>query len=239
MSTPEEFENDFTDEADDNIFPENDVFDPQEEDQINSSLGELYDFDLQELIKYSNRTHYLKWVLHNDISVRYHEVFQDKPELVGKYILKDHETNTFQVLSNKMARAIIDGGNTKDYTEIYGYLQNKEYHKLIKHNNQWYHRNESDLDKFHEKRLQQKNWKQEEEKFIRQIDLKTFTLYYESSYFVLTASFKGQSKSIWEYYLYDEAINKLKEQVNIKKDLVFAPTEEMLIEAYNTHTKEK
>jgi len=240
MCTTEEFENDFIDEADDDTFQEEDVFNLQEEDQIHNSLGELYDFDLQELIKHSNRTHYLKWVINNDISVRYHEVFQDKPDLVGKYILKDHETNTFQVLSNKMARAIIDGDNTKDYIEIYGYLQNKEYHKLIKHDNQWYHRNESDLEKFHEKRLHQKNWKQEEDCFTRQIDLKTFTLYYDGSDFVLETRLKNQVGTVWEYFSYNDAIDKLNEQVNIKKDLVFAPTEEMLIKAYNIHNiKEK
>jgi hypothetical protein len=46
-------------------------------------------------------THYLKWNITEDLSLRYYITFQDKPDLVGKYVLKTHSTKQYQEISSK------------------------------------------------------------------------------------------------------------------------------------------
>ena len=62
-----------------------------------------------------NRTHYLRWALgiHESLSVRYHYLHQDKPELQGVWVLKHHDKSVSSVIDEKMARALINSYGTK------------------------------------------------------------------------------------------------------------------------------
>ena len=95
-----------------------------------------------------NRTHYLKWVLTDDISVRYHYLHQRKREIEGQFILKIHSKSSYNILDRDFAKQLIhsyikDMGNELDNTfdmvapdyEIIGALRKLEegwaYHKTI------------------------------------------------------------------------------------------------------------
>jgi len=63
----------------------------------------------------SHRCHYLKFSLSIDeqMSIRYHFTFQDKPDFENKYILKHHSLKTSSLLDEKMALALIKKYCTK------------------------------------------------------------------------------------------------------------------------------
>ena len=71
-----------------------------------------------------NRTHYLKWKLDlegEELSIRYHFLWQDKKELEGKYILKHHSRSTHSEISEKMAKMFIKHNCTAK-EEVIAYL---------------------------------------------------------------------------------------------------------------------
>ena len=54
-----------------------------------------------------NRTHYLKWCLTDDISVRYHMLHQGNRSLEGQFILKIHSKSSFQLMERDFAKQLI------------------------------------------------------------------------------------------------------------------------------------
>ncbi len=55
-----------------------------------------------------NRTHYMKWTLDYDsLSIRYHWLWQDKPDEENVYILKHHNASTSCIIDEKMAQMLI------------------------------------------------------------------------------------------------------------------------------------
>ena len=54
-----------------------------------------------------SRTHYLKWDLTKDISVRYHFLHQGNRELEGQFIIKIHSNGSYQLLDRDFAKKII------------------------------------------------------------------------------------------------------------------------------------
>ena len=54
-----------------------------------------------------NRTHYLKWCLTDDISVRYHMLYQGNRSLEGQFILKIHSKSSFQLMERDFAKQLI------------------------------------------------------------------------------------------------------------------------------------
>ena len=57
-----------------------------------------------------NRTHYLKWVLTDDISVRYHYLHQNNRELEGQFILKIHSKSSYQLIDRSFAKQCLCKG---------------------------------------------------------------------------------------------------------------------------------
>jgi len=83
-----------------------------------------------EKINYSHVTHYIKYHMTNDMSIRYYFTFQDKPELSGKYTIKSHRTKLEEVISKQMAdRMIEDLGLIAE--EIIGRMIKGKYSKMI------------------------------------------------------------------------------------------------------------
>ena len=213
--------------------------------------GEQIKFDLEDIIEYEHRTHYLKWQIRGDISIRYHEVFQDKPELVGKFILKDHESSTWEVISKKMAQTIIKGGNTDEVVEIYGYLNKGKYHKLIKPSKTsgWFHRNETELDKAHYTRLSYKNWTKVDILgktfgFQRIIDKRIFTIYVnlaEPHNYEFKTTIHDLSDVLLDSVIgsYDQVSDFIKKYSNLKNDQLFIPTTKRLVEIDNEYKEHK
>lgn len=64
-----------------------------------------------------NRTHYLKWVLTDDISVRYHYLHQNNRELEGQFILKIHSKSSYQLLDRSFAKQFIHSFRVDDFNK--------------------------------------------------------------------------------------------------------------------------
>ncbi len=69
-----------------------------------------------------HRTHYMKWTLDFDsLSIRYHWLWQDKPEEENIYILKHHNNSTSTPINEKMALMLINKHTTKT-EEVVAYV---------------------------------------------------------------------------------------------------------------------
>jgi len=80
----------------------------------------------------SHVTHYLKWDITDDLSLRYFYAFEDRPELAGKYIIKSHSKRGFDVLNNQAIIASFkDLAKNTPTKEIIGREIKGEYHKTI------------------------------------------------------------------------------------------------------------
>ena len=55
----------------------------------------------------ASRTHYLKWDLTKDISVRYHFLHQGNRELEGQFIIKIHSNGSYQLVDRDFAKKMI------------------------------------------------------------------------------------------------------------------------------------
>ena len=196
--------------------------------------------DMAELIQKRHRTHYLKWDIKGDLSLRYHMVFQDRNELEGKYILKHHELSKYTVIDSKFAKLLIkDSGITDGYIEVMGYLEDGQYIKFINSGpgTPWTKRNEAEVDAEHAERLTLKNWTREGNGFTRNIGSWQYCLRvdYDSMheinpYYLLTI--RASDDDVREYDgSYDEMVKVIRDNANIKYDLLFIPTKASLKKA--------
>ena len=55
----------------------------------------------------ASRTHYLKWDITKNISVRYHFLHQGNRELEGQFIIKIHSDGSFQLVDRAFAKQFI------------------------------------------------------------------------------------------------------------------------------------
>lgn len=62
---------------------------------------------VQRSINRKHRSHYLKWTIDGEFSIRYFFVFDDKPQYRGKFVLKSHRTKEYLELSRVEAVDII------------------------------------------------------------------------------------------------------------------------------------
>ena len=79
-------------------------------------------------------THYRKYKLNSDISIRYFYTFEDKRSLENKWIIKSHSKKEYLKLDPTQALKMLSlyGINEADYTEIRGkLLPDGDYEKLI------------------------------------------------------------------------------------------------------------
>jgi len=78
--------------------PEEDTTSKPIEKPTTSEVAE----DINEsFFKNKHRTHYLKWEIGNGTSIRYFFLYEDKPKLEGKWVIKNHDDKKFQIFENK------------------------------------------------------------------------------------------------------------------------------------------
>jgi len=89
--------------------------------------------NLSKLISINNhnKSHYLKWILSDDLSIRYFYVFEDDREKELKFFLKSHKHKEYILLTEKQAEIMIDELKIKDYFEIVGLKIKNTYIKYI------------------------------------------------------------------------------------------------------------
>jgi hypothetical protein len=77
----------------------------------------------------SHLTHYLKWNLNEDISIRYFYKFEDSPEKEDKFFIKSHSEKMYVDISKTQAQVLIDKFNCGEPIEILGKLIGNQYFK--------------------------------------------------------------------------------------------------------------
>ena len=81
----------------------------------------------------TNHIHYLKWKLTDNLSVRYFYNFETKPELIGKFTLKNHKHKQVVEISEETAKEMIKCFCVENFEEIIGFqLKKVGYKKYIK-----------------------------------------------------------------------------------------------------------
>ena len=71
----------------------------------------------------ANHIHYLKWNLTSNLSVRYFYNFETKPELIGKFTLKNHKHKQVVEISEETAKEMVKSFCNEKFEEIIGYNQ--------------------------------------------------------------------------------------------------------------------
>lgn len=103
-----------------------------QEEQSKKEHKEKTPKQLGQVRAMSHTTHYLKWNITDDLSLRYFYSFEDRPELAGKYIIKSHSKRGFDVLNNQSIIASFkDLAKNTPTKEIVGREIKGEYHKTI------------------------------------------------------------------------------------------------------------
>jgi hypothetical protein len=95
---------------------------------------DLYKYEKKfkfEDYKATNKTHYLKWVFNNDISIRYFYQFESDKDKENKFFLKSHSKKIYIPLYEGQAKLMIDQMGFKDPIEIFGKLVNGSYMKSV------------------------------------------------------------------------------------------------------------
>jgi len=77
-------------------------------------------------------TWYLKIPLTDDLSVRYFFVFEDRPDLKNKWVIKSHSRKEYGIIDEKTAELIVEshGKTLNDAIEIIGRNTFKGYRKI-------------------------------------------------------------------------------------------------------------
>lgn len=78
----------------------------------------------------AHQTHYIKWKLTDNLSLRYFYSFQDNPDFIGKFVFKNHNKKESVVVSKDTAKELLEFVK-EDFEEIIGYLEKDEYKKLV------------------------------------------------------------------------------------------------------------
>jgi len=78
-------------------------------------------------------TWYLKIPLTDDLSVRYFFVFEDRPDLKGKWVIKSHLRKEYGVIDEKTAQMIVEshGKTLDDAVEIVGRNMINNYYRKV------------------------------------------------------------------------------------------------------------
>ena len=88
---------------------------------------------INRFINFRNRTHYLKWNLDGEWSVRRYFTFDNKKECEGKWYLKSHQRKIYIELSSAEAIDFIrHKAKVKDPVEVYGIREgSKKYRRMV------------------------------------------------------------------------------------------------------------
>ena len=102
--------------------------------QINSIKKQKKLNDIMNLVS-SNRQHYLKFLIGNDISIRFYFQFEDRKEYEGKWFIKSHAGKIYQEIDEKIAKRMIVDSEC-DFKEIIGQRIGNRYRKIVVENNE-------------------------------------------------------------------------------------------------------
>ena len=197
---------------------------------LNSNLTKKV-ISLNELITKKHRTMYYKWVIKGDVSVRYHEIFQDKSDLVGEFILKDHASGNWSKINKVVAQSIISGPDVEEPVKIIGYTEGNDYIKIIEDNdgNQTF-RNEKNTDDEDAERLWSHYWILEKNKYVRQIDKFRFVVSYEPDVdkFILLINNTKESTAQTFEDTYDKILSYTQQYSAVKNKRLFFPPENVI-----------
>lgn len=79
----------------------------------------------------NNRCHYLKWVITEDLSIRYFILFESQKDKVNKFYIKSHSTKEYSVVSKELAEVMLKELGCKNFLEIISYKKGNDYVKEI------------------------------------------------------------------------------------------------------------
>lgn len=171
------------------------------------------------------KTHYLKYNIRGGLSIRTHIAFDVKPEMIGKFIMKNHDEKLYQTIDKKFAMSIINGKDMVDSVEeIRGSLHNKRYEKYILIKNQWVFRNDEELDNIDSNSL----WVFKNNSCTRTIGewewSVEFNNFYAAKYLISIKKVGYIDKIMCNTY--DEVVKYILKKINIPKSKLFFPSEE-------------
>jgi hypothetical protein len=78
-----------------------------------------------------HRTHYLKWNLNEDISIRYFFLFEDSKERENCFFIKSHSEKMYIKITKEQAEIMIKKFGVDYHEEIVGKLVNNKYYKSV------------------------------------------------------------------------------------------------------------
>lgn len=123
--------------------------------------------DVKQLIWGAKRTHYIKFQLKHDISIRYHFIWINNPDMEKKWIIKDHQDNIKEVISEELAKRLIADLCIKEPVEIIGkldYKTNVYTKRIIKADGSCETIDDNILSQIHHKRISKKLWTKSDDK---------------------------------------------------------------------------
>ena len=189
--------------------------------------------DMHRISKGHHRTHYLKWPIRSDLSLRMHIQFQDRRDLENVYILKNHATKEFNKISKTMAENMINSNICDDYIEIMGMLENKQYVKFTRIKGQdWIERNDKDIDYQDSMRLPSELWSKlapniysrKMGNWIFKVEMSYDELNEEKMWFLYIDKIDRTEESI--HYSYEEVLDTIRNASNTKNKNIHLPLEE-------------
>jgi len=177
-------------------------------------------------------THYIKYQLKNDISIRYHYTWQDNQEFENVYIIKDHQKSIKHIIPKELALRMIEDLSTKEPVEIIGRSVIKEgkrtYQKRVLKANSCKYIDDSILDKKHDKRISKKVWRQKGEFLYREVKGWNYTITFaDKDKYTLVISDASKTVKHSKVDTYENISQKIKEYIS-SVDKPYMPSEKRL-----------
>ena len=112
------------------------ISEPEVEQKLDILKDDFFQINLEMidcLPHKANHIHYIKFNLTDNLSVRYFYNFETKPELIGKFTLKNHKHKQVVEISEETAKEMVKSFCNEKFEEIIGYNQKKfGYKKYVK-----------------------------------------------------------------------------------------------------------
>jgi len=194
--------------------------------------------DMIKWISAKGRTHYLKLQIHEELSIRYHLVWDDRKGMQGEWMVKNHAESTWSKITKEAANVILSatGKSWDNYIEIMGMVENGKYTKYINEGRgtPWTRRDEEQVDKAHDERLAGRGWGVLEGVFFKNINNWRFEIEHDGQLIevriyknsVYSHSFKNDYENIVKY---------IQANASLKNDQLFIPSEEMIFKAFDDY----
>ena len=203
--------------------------------------------DVKNIIWGAKRTHYIKFQLKNDISIRYHFLWTNNPSMERKWIIKDHQDNIKETISEDLAKRIIADMCKSQPVEIIGQLdyQTKIYTKrIIKEDGSCEVIDDKILQEKHHKRISKKLWLKsatESGKYFLTRKIGSFTYSIAPTGDTYTLIIKTQNEVLNYEGTYEEVLKIAQEKSsnNKEKTKLYFPLEKRLKKLSKKSSKPK